>query len=705
MESLATGGITRVDGRLKVTGSIKYAAEYNFPGLVYGVLVCSTIACGTISAIDSKTAERSPGILAIISHLNAPKIPGYQQAGNEDEVKTFGDNRVWFNGQPVVLVIADTPERAAFAASLIRIQYNEAPHQTDLYANLQNTYKPWGEGSDYLRGKPNAYQSAPVKIEAEYRTPIHVHNAMELFADTIYWDQNDKLTVYTKAQAIKSAQQNIMEFFDLPEEKVQVYSRVIGGAFGSGSGFWPHEKAALIGSKMVGKPLKVMITREQMFTMVGYRSPTVQTLGLGATPDGKLLGISHKATGETARYKQFAVGITSTTQFLYDCPSVDTSYRLARLDLSVPTYTRGPGETTGVYALESAMDELAYALHMDPLELRKKNYADKDPERNLPWSSKFLMDCYEQGAARFGWEKRNHEPRTVMEDGWLVGYGMAGGAYGAGRAGCKAKAKFGTDGILRIQSATSDMGPGTATVMVKIASDAMGLPAENIRFELGSSALPEAPGEYGSMTTSSVGSAVYESCTALKEKFSRLTENGSGWQPDYVQLLKDHHLPYLEVEVQSGGSPSARNYSAHAYCAHFTEVRVHPQTGVARVTRVVSAIDAGTIINPITARSQIIGGAVWGISMALMEGGVLDHRYGRYVNSSLEDYHFACHADVPQVDVIFINKPDPVTNPMGSKGLGEVALVGFAAAVANAVFHATGKRVRDLPITPDKLIG
>jgi len=693
-------GITRVDGRLKVTGSIRYAAEYPFPGLVYGALVNSTIAKGEIIAINSKAAESAPGVVAVVSHLNAPKIPGYE---GKEEIKTLNGGKIYFNGQPIALVIADTFERAKFAASLVKVQYNKGPHQTSIDAGLQNTFKPWGDGSDYLRGEANAWQNAPVKIEAEYQTPIHVHNAMEPFAMTAKWD-GDKVTVYTKAQAIKSMQRDIMTMFKLPVENVQVFSKVIGGAFGSGSPLWPYAKAALIGAKMTGKPLKVVIDRGQMFTMVGYRSPARQKLGMGATADGKLIGITHDATGETATYQQFAEGITETTKFLYECPNVSTSYKLTRLDLSVPTYTRGPGETTGVFALESAVDELAYTLNMDPLEFRKKNNADKDPSSGLPWSSKYLNECLEQGAAQFGWNKRQQKPRSVMQDGWLVGYGVACGAYGAGRANCTVKARLSVDGKLLLQSASSDMGPGTATVMVRIASQIIGIPVENIGFELGSSALPNAPGEYGSITTSSVGSAVYDACTALNEKFNQLDGKTGAADPDYIRILKEHNLPYLEVTHESGRPAEGRNYSSHAYIAHFVEVHVHPTTGAVKIEKIVSAVDGGKILNPITARSQIIGGVVWGIGMALMEDAVLDHRYGKYVNNSFGDYHVASNADVPQIEVIFIDKKDPVTNPMGSKGIGEVPIVGFAAAVANAVFNATGTRVRDLPITPDKLI-
>ena len=698
--------ITRVDGHLKVTGAIRYAAEHLFPGLVYGALVNSTIAKGSIDSIESKAAENAPGVVAVISHLNAPKIPGYspvQTRGNSRDIQTFNDNQIYFNGQPVVLVVADTLDRAKHAASLVKIKYTPKPHKTNLFANLKTAAKP-GEEGDYLRGEANAYRNAPVKIEAEYRTPIHVHNAMEPFAVTVIWD-GDKVTEYTKSQYIKGAQRNIMNLFKLPEENVQVYSKVIGGAFGSGSGFWPHEKAALIGAKMIGKPLKVVIDREQMFTMVGYRSPAVQKLGMGATADGKLVGITHEAIGETSTYQVFTEGITSTTTFLYKCPNVNTQYKLARLDLSTPTYTRGPGETTGVFALESAMDELAHALKMDPLELRRKNYSENDQSRdNMPYSSKYLNECYDRGAEKFGWDKRSPVPGSVKKDGWLVGYGMSNGVYGTHRAGSAAKARITADGKLLVQSSTSDMGPGTATVMVQIAAGVIDIPVENISFELGSSDLPPAPGEYGSMTTSSVGSAVYDSCVALKEKFNQLAGTGGGDKPDYIKILKDHNLPFLETTVNSAAGPNVRKYSSHAFCAHFVEVNVHPATGAIKIARVVSAVDGGTILNPITARSQIIGGIVWGIGMALMEDGVIDHRFGKYVNSNLAEYHVATNADVPQIDVLFIDKKDPIVNPMGSKGIGEVAIVGFAAAVANAVFNATGKRIRELPITPDKLV-
>jgi xanthine dehydrogenase YagR molybdenum-binding subunit len=691
-------GLKRVDGRLKVTGSIRYSAEYPFPGLVYGAIVASTIAKGRITAIDSKAAEKAPGVLKILSHLNVPDVPAYKDS-KAPPGSPFMDNRILYNGQPIALVIANTFERAKYAASLVRITYQKEPHETSLEENLKNSEDV---GDNYMRSTPDAYQSAPVKIEAEYRTPIHVHNAMEPFAVTSVWD-GDKVTLYTKSQHIKAMQQDVMELFNLPEQNVQVYSKVIGGAFGSGSPLWPYAKAGLIGAKMIGKPLKTVIDREQMFTMVGYRSPTVQKLGLGASADGTLIGMTHQAIAETATYQQFTEGITALTCFLYNSPNVNTSYKLAKLDLSVPTYTRGPGETVGSYALESAMDELAFALNMDPMEFRLKNYSETDPERNLPYSSKYLRECFELGAAQFGWSKRNLKPRSVEKDGWLIGYGLATGAYWAGRAPSTAKARLSADGVLLIQTATSDMGPGTATMMTMIAAEVIDIPVENIKVELGSSALPYASGEYGSMTTSSVGSSVFDVCTDLKSRFNELNGNNSD-NPDYIKILKDHQLPYLEVTKQSHPEADSQKYSSHAYNVNFVEAHVHKATGMVKIERVVSAVDGGKILNPITARSQIIGGVVWGIGMALTEEGVIDHRYGKYVNANLGDYHVATNADVPKIEVIFIDKKDPVTNPMGTKGIGEVGMVGVAAAVANAIFNATGIRVRDLPITPDKLI-
>lgn len=733
-----TGGdLDRIDGRLKVTGGAKYSAEYEIPGLVYGVLVSSTITKGTIKSLDTKAAERAPGVLAVLSHLNAPKVPGYDEGENPAKGKTkgkgfrvFNDNQVYFNGQPIALVVADSFERAVYAASLVKAQYTQAPHETDVISNLPKAAAPKSERlKDYKRGEVDAYKNAPFKVEQEYIVPIEVHNPMELHSIIATWDGPDKVTVYDKTQGVKDTQQSIMEAFKLPAENVQVNSKFVGGAFGSALRTWPHEIAAILAAKKTGKPVKLVLSRDQMFTMVGYRPFTVQKLGLGATKDGKFVGLTHEATSETSTYEEFTEGTVNVSKFLYACPNVNTRYHVIPLDVSTPTWMRGPGEATGTFALESAIDELSYALNIDPLELRLINYAETDPEKNLPFSSKYLKEAYLMGADKIGWKNRNPKPRSMKDGEWLVGYGLSTGTFGAYRGKASALARMHNDGTLLIRTAVSDIGPGTGTAMVKIASDTLGIPASGIRFELGDSSYPDAPTQGGSSITSSVGSAVHDVCSELKQKLIDLAaaKEGSpfkGCKPEDVafqngqmtltsnpqasisvtDVMKQNNLPSIESTKDSKGGPDMKKYSFYSFSVHFVQVHVHPVTGVVRVTRVVSGADAGTIVSEKTARSQMIGGVAGGIGMALTEEGVIDSRYGRYVNNNLADYHVPVHADVPHTETFFVNKPDPYINPMGAKGMGEIALIGFAAAVANAVYHATGKRIRELPITPDKLI-
>jgi xanthine dehydrogenase YagR molybdenum-binding subunit len=727
----------RVDGKVKVTGTAKYAAEYDIRGLVYGVLVSGTIAKGKIKNIDTKTAERMPGVLAIVTHLNRPSVPGYEKKNEEpnpmlagQEFRPFYNNEIFFNGQPVALAIADSFERAQHAASLVKIQYQKEEAHTDIHSDLDKAVSPQKkEMAEYKRGEANAYKTAQVRIEAEYRTPIQIHNSMEPHAAIVIWEGNDKVTMYNKTQFVKQVQQNIMKAFNLEQDNVKVISKFVGGAFGSASRSWSHEMTALIGAKKVNRPLKVVLDRGQMFTMVGYRPTSIQKLGIGATSDGKLTGITHEAIANTSSYEQFLERITDSSKHLYDCANVNTSYKLVPLDMSTPTWTRGPGETSGVFALESAMDELSYALKMDPLELRMKNYAQTDREKNLPWSAKNLDECYRKGAEKFEWNRRNPIPRSMKNGEMLLGMGMSSAIYGAQRNAASAKAILMTDGFLIVQSATEDTGPGTYTIMTQIAADAMKLPLSKVKFELGDSSYPPAPGEFGSQTTASVGPAVHDVCTALRENLRDLVknrenspfknaqdedlifENGTIMlakdrkvKITYTDILKENNLPQIEITKESKGGPERQKYSFFTFGASFVEVNVHPATGTIKVTRVVSAIDNGKIVNRKTARSQVLGSVVWGIGMSLMEGGTLDHRYGRYVNNNLADYHVPVNTDIPQTDVIFIDKEDKIMNNIGAKGLGEIPLVGFAAALANAVYHATGKRIRELPITPDKLI-
>lgn len=711
--------INRVDGRAKVTGKAKYFAEFEVPGVTFCVMVTSPITRGTITTINTKAAERAPGVLAVFTHLNMPAIPGWAEQGNNSKLpsggeryRMLGSNKILFNGQPVALVIADTLERAQHAASLVTAAYSKAEHYTDLLKNKEKAAMPPRMG-DYTRGTDaNAHNTAPVVMKADYTIPIEVHNPMELAGILAFWEGDDKLTVYAKTQGVKSTQRTLAGAFKMDEKNVQVYSEFVGGGFGMGLRTWPQEVAVAAAARALKKPVKLVLSRDQMFTLVGHRPYTIQHISMGATQDGKLTGIYHEATGETASYDDFTEGTVSMTRFMYACPNVATKYRIVPLDRGVPIWMRGPGEATGAFALESAIDEMAYKVNMDPLQFRLKNFAEIDPEKNKPFSSNNLKEAYQLGSEKIGWAKRNPAPASMKDGDWLVGYGMSTGVFGAHRGESTCRAQLNADGSLLLQSATSDIGPGTSTAMVQIAHEVTGLPIEKILFELGNTAFPPSGSQGGSSTVSSVGSAVFDVCTALKGMLTEagLTfDNGSvkpatGKSDSLQDVLSKQNKTFFEVTKSSKGGAEQEKYSLYSFSIHFAEVRVHPATGVVRVKRVVTVADSGRIVSPKTAASQMIGGVTGGIGMALTEEGIIDHRFGRFVNNNLADYHVPVSADVPHIETIFIDKPDPITNPMGSKGMGEIALIGFSAAVANAVYHATGKRIRDLPITPDKIL-
>jgi xanthine dehydrogenase YagR molybdenum-binding subunit len=702
-QSSSTDGLSRVDGRMKVTGKAQYSAEYNVKGLTYGVLAGSTITSGSIKSLDTKAAENAPGVLTVLTYLNAPKIPGYQDGAPQPKgaLKIFYDNKIYFNGQPIALVVANTFEQALFAASLIKGTYDTTPFQTELISNLANGV---AMGKNYLRGQVGAYKTATVKIEQEYLIPTDVHNPMELHATIANWEADDKITVYTKSQGVMSSQRSIANVFKLKPENVHVLSPFVGGAFGAALRTWPHEIAAVLAAKVLKKPVKLVLGRADMFTSVGYRPQAWQKIGIGAAADGKLVGITHEAAGQTSAYENFTEGVVNITQLMYACPNVDTQYKIVPLNVNTPTPMRGPGEATGAFALESAMDELAHELGIDPIEFRLRNYADTDPQSGKPYSSKFLNDAYKLGADAIGWNNRNLKPRMVTENGWLAGYGMAAGMFGAYRSSATVVARLLADGTLDIETAVTDIGPGTGTAMTLIASEVMGMPSDKVNFKLGDSAMPPSPTQGGSSVTSTVGSAVNDACIALKAKIKELSGNTEGGNSGYAQVLQQHNLPSVEVTVTSKPDPEMSKYAMYSWSVHFMKVLVHPATGVVKIDKAVSVADCGTIVSHKTARSQIIGGTIMGSGMGLMEEAIIDHRYGRLVNNNFADYHMPVQADIPQIEALFVNKPDPYINPMGAKGMGEIATIGVAAAIANAVFNATGKRVRDLPITPDKLI-
>jgi xanthine dehydrogenase YagR molybdenum-binding subunit len=734
--------LKRVDGRLKVTGAATYAAEYVLPETKYAVLVTSTIAKGRIKSLDTKAASSAPGVLAVVSHLNAIRPPGYP-ADNEhptepstggQPLRVFYDNKVVFNGQPIAMVVADTFERATYAAHLVKAQYTVEEHLTDLNKNLEKGILPSSAKknaksplADYDRGIVDGYKNAPVKLEMEYEHPAEMHNPMELQALVAHWEANDRLTLYDKVQGTQPTQRNFAKEWKLPPENVKVIAPFVGGAFGNALHNWPHETAAIIASKMVGKPVKLMLTREQMFFMVGYRPRTFQKIGIGATPDGKLVGISHSSVGQTSSYEEFTESVLQQTRMMYASPNVSTRYRILPMDVSTPIWMRGPGEATGAFALESAIDEIAYAVNMDPIQFRILNHTDTDPEKNLPWSTKYLKECFELGSETIGWNKRQLKAGMLTDGPWKIGYGMSVGTFGANRQGSKVRAKLFANGSLQMQSAVTDIGPGTGTAMVQIAAETIGIAPDQITFQLGNSEFPMAGNQGGSSTVNSVGSAVLKVCNALKQKLvdlagtnipefkgatlEQVTFSNGGLQlkggnakTSIADLMKKSGSADLDLIEEAKPGDEGKNHSKYSYSVHFAEVHVHSVTGRVKVAKVVTCADAGRIINMKTAGNQMIGGVTGGIGMALHEDAVMDHRFGRYMTKDLADYHVPVHADVPHIEVRFVNKPDFIVDPMGTKGIGEIAIIGVAPAIANAIFNATGKRIRKLPITPDKLI-
>jgi xanthine dehydrogenase YagR molybdenum-binding subunit len=732
----------RVDGRLKVTGAARYASEYPLNDMKYAALVTSTVAKGRIQSIETRAAKNSPGVLEVITHLNAIRPPGYaadnehptEPSTNGRPLRVFYDNKIYSNGQPIALVVADTFERATYAASLIKVQYAKEDHKTDFAKHMglavlpaQAKKNPKSPLADYNRGQVDGYKSAPVKLELEYEHPVEVHNPMELQAIIAHWETDDRLTLYDKVQGTQPTQQNFAKEWKLPPENVKVIAKFVGGAFGNGLHNWPHETAAIMAAKMVKRPIKLMLTREQMFFMVGYRPRTLQKIGIGATNDGKLVGISHSSVGQTSSYEEFTESTLQQTRMMYAAPNVSTRYRILPLDVSTPIWMRGPGEASGAFALESAIDEIAYALNIDPIEMRVINHTDTDPDSKLPWSTKFLKECFEMGAKAIGWNKRKLQAGSLSEGRWKIGYGMAVGTFGAHRREASIRARLSANGSLILHSAVTDIGPGTGTAMTQIASDAMGVAPELITFELGNSSFPMAPNQGGSAIVNTVGPAVVAACSGIKEQLITLASiglpefrdakpeevefkdgtmklTGKNSRISYKEVFQRSGTPYLEVTRSSKPGDEGKNYSKYSFSVHFAEVHVHEVTGVVRVKRFVTCADAGTIINTKTAGNQMIGGVTGGIGMALQEDAVMDHRYGRYITKDLADYHVPVNADVPKIEVLFVNKPDYLVDPLGTKGIGEIAIIGVAPAITNAIFNATGKRIRRLPATLDKLI-
>ncbi|MHC8297770.1 xanthine dehydrogenase family protein molybdopterin-binding subunit [Pseudomonas sp. ZS1P83] len=722
--------LDRVDGQLKVTGQARYAAEFPEAGLLHGSVVSSRIACGRVISIDASKALALPGVVAVIDHTSRPKIASYDKdyedadSAKGSPFRPLYNDRVLFNGQPLALIVADNLELARYAGSLVVIEYEAESHQTDLLT-LQGEARPAPAELPKPRGNFQAeFAGAAISLDLNYSTPIEHHNPMEPHASTVLYQADGSLHIHDKTQGTQNCQSYVQKVFGLDKEHVRIFAAYVGGAFGSGLRPQYQLPLAVMAALALKRSVRVTLTRQQMFTF-GYRPRTLQRLQLGAAASGRLLAVAHAAIGQTSRFEDFTEHVVEWSGMLYHCDNVQLTYKLLPLDVFTPLDMRAPGAALGLIGLECAMDELACALAIDPVQLRLINYAERNQNEDKPYSSKALRECYAQGAKRFGWEKRNAEPRSMRHGRQLVGWGMAGGVWEAMQQKASAKASLDQNGKLTVSSATTDIGTGTYTVMTQIAAQASGVSLKDVTFVLGDSSLPTAPLQGGSFTVSSVGTAVQQACEALKEKllavarqthpaFSGVTSEqavfGDGQlsfgeaRVSLADLARDSNEETLDVQVDAEPDKKREAYATATHSAVFVEVLVDEDLGTVKVRRVVSAIAAGRVVNPKMARSQILGGVVWGIGMALHEETQTDHALGRHMNHSLAEYHIPVNADIGDIDVLFVEEHDEIVNALGSKGVGEIGIVGVAAAVANAIYHATGKRVRDFPITLDKLL-
>ena len=730
--------MSRVDGVAKVTGRAKYAAEFRVPNLAYGFIVLGTVARGTIKAIDTRESESAPGVVRVFTHLNTPKLgpkasteyaPPRNTREQDKSFRALQSDRIYFNAQPVALVVAETYEQARYAARLVKVTYNAEQHTTDTEAVRGRARVPAQGPKPVPRGNPEqAMKTAPVKVEAEYRIPIEHHNPMEPHAAVAFWE-GDRLTIFDKTQEVYGVRRHLASSFNIPEENVQVISPYVGGAFGSSlrPNYYPSLTA--MAARELKRPVKVVYTRTQMFTGHGHRPYTIQKIALGAEASGKLTAMIHEAVHNTSTFEEFNDNTTGFTRQVYACPNLYAPTKITDTDLNTPTWMRAPGAVSGMFALECAMDELAYALKIDPLELRLINYAEVDPESGKPFSSKALRECYRLGAEKFGWKNRKFEPRSMRDGRLLVGWGTATGVWGAFQSPATARITFRAEGAAHVTSATSDIGPGTYTVVTMIAAEYLGLAPDRVQFELGDTKFPRAPAQGGSQTTASVGSAVHGAALAVTARLLALVnqdansplkgavasdvemldgrlrlKNDPSRFVRIAEVMRRNNLTEITETFESKPSEERRKYAMLAHGAQFVEVKVDPDLGTVRVARAIEVTACGRVINPKASHSQEIGGVVWGIGMALTEATEIDHRYGRIMNPNLQHYHVPVNADVHEVETLFVEEDDRIVNPLGVKGMGELGMVGIPAAIANAVFHATGKRIRELPITPDKLL-
>lgn len=724
----------RIDGPLKVTGQAKYPGDHQPANLAYGYLITSRIAKGKIQSIDTEEANASPGVVAIYSPFHPLKL--YSPLGREEGANSgtmiapLQNETVYHYGQIIGLVVADSFEQARDAAALIRVVYAEKKPVISWKEALPYTPQEVDRESGIItilaEGVPSieaALAGSEVQIDATYTEPTQHHNPMEPHATSAVWD-GDRLTIHDATQWVQGQQRDVAAVLGVDETKVRVICPFVGGAFGCKGSMWMHSPLTAAAARALNRPVKTILTREQMFTLVGHRPALSQKISLGSYRDGTLQAVKHDVQSTVAVTKLFVEAAAHrSSRVLYKSPNIVVSHQLIPLDVGAPTFMRAPGAAPGMFALECAMDELAVKLGMDPLTLRIKNYADLFPGSNLPWSSKNLGECYQLGAEKFGWSKRNPNPRSSRDGDWLIGVGMGSSLYPAHRSPASAKVRLMANGSAQISSATHDLGTGMWTVIAIIGADTLGLPIERVRPDLGDSALPLSPGAGGSQSTGSVGPAIKSAAISAKKKLIQIAVQhpkspfkefkdvsyeggkliGGGIEMDFADLLNIVDRSSIEATESASAGAETKTHEFHSFGAQFCEVKVNQWTGETRVSRVTAVMDAGQIVNAKTARSQILGGIVFGIGMALLEGSWLENN-GRYANANLSEYLIATNADVPQIDVHFLDKPDLIFNSIGARGIGEIGVTGIPAAIANAVYNATGVRVRDFPIRPERLI-
>ena len=734
--------IDRVDGPAKVTGRATYVAEFPANDMAHGHVLCSAIAHGRILAMDLAEALALPGVIRIFTHENRPRTAWFDSSYSDEAAppgspfRPLYDDRVMWSGQPIALVVAEDMPTARLAASLIRVRYEAEPHQTSLDAVRSQAYRPpkirkGQSGPAPARGDVAAALAvAPVRVQQEYRVADEHHNPMEMHATTVVWAGDDGIIVHDKTQGAMNSQSYVHNVFGLPTAKVRVIAPFIGGAFGSG--LRPHYNLflAVMAAMEMERSVRVVLSRDQMFTHT-HRPETINMVGLAAERDGRMTAIDHQAIAHTSTYEDHQEDVVNWSGLLYACDNVRVDYRLAKLHISTPGDMRAPGAPTGQFALESAMDELAAALGMCPVALRLRNMEERtDGNTGKQLTSKALRLACEQGAERFGWAARDPRPRSMREGRELIGWGMATGAWEAQTVKTSARVRLDSHGRVEVATATADIGTGTYTILSQVAADALGVPIGQVTTLLNDSALPSAPLEGGSWTAASSSAAVQKACETLRGmllRHARKLDDSPLGNADLSQVvfaggrisLANDPRRFVtlaqamqagrvsQVEAEEAHSPGMLHqmrYASYTHQAVFCEVRVDEQLNQIRVTRMVNAVAAGRILNPKTARSQIIGGAVMGIGMVLHEEAMMDHRLGRIMNHNYAEYHVPVHADIPAMEVLFVEEEDSLASPLGVKGLGEIGIVGTAAAVANAIHHATGKRVRSLPVTIDRLM-